>query len=105
MRRFLFSFVLFALVLSMHAAGSECAVIGEPEHWIKELCLYKQRTDDVSVAETCIAEQRQLVFRSNCTARLHYKRALCELTISRGQRTGSIDACVEDRSFSRPANK
>jgi hypothetical protein len=41
----------------------------------------------------------QRPFPDDCAARCHYKRALCELALSRGAISGTVEACVEDRDF------
>ena len=96
MKKIAYYLILLWVALTAKAAwAAKCPVAGEPEHWIAKYCQYK----DQRGAQSCEDAESKVLFRSNCTARLHYKRALCELAISRKQRKGSADACVKDNSF------
>jgi len=40
------------------------------------------------------------MFPGSCTAKLYFKRALCELVVARQARSGTVDACVDNPAFS-----
>ena len=68
-------------------------------HWIADYCMSKVESDDEIVAGPCINEEIRVRFRSDCAAKLHYKRALCRQALARGDRTGTLKDCIEDRGF------
>ena len=41
----------------------------------------------------------QILFRSECSARAHYKRALYALAVGRGGYRSSVTECVDDQEF------
>ena len=75
---------------------------GETIHWVADYCMARIGTDDEIAASDCIAEQSVGAFRSACAARLHFKRALCEMVVKNGSRAGTVDACVADPGFAGP---
>ncbi|WP_027716719.1 hypothetical protein [Desulfuromonas sp. TF] len=56
-------------------------------------------TDDEIAAMDCISRELQRGFPDDCAAKRHYKRALCEATISRQTFAGTIESCMEDEDF------
>lgn len=46
--------------------------------------------------------EMQRTFESDCDAKRHYKRALCELYISREGTSGTVESCLEDKDFIGP---
>ena len=72
---------------------------GETTQWIADYCMARIGTDDEIAASDCISQQSQLMFRSSCTAKLHFKKALCEVLVKARTRSGAIDACVNDPGF------
>lgn len=72
---------------------------GETIQWMADYCMASIGTDDEIAASDCIAEQGRISFGSACTARAHFKRALCEIVVRNGSRPGTVDACVADPSF------
>ena len=79
-----------------------CPISGEFEHWRVDYCLFMTETDDIIAADPCLERESRIRFRNSCKGKLHYKRALCELVIDAGQRSGSIESCVEDPLFVGP---
>jgi hypothetical protein len=67
------------------------------EHWRADYCMAQSETDDVIAAQPCLDRESKILFRSDCTAKLHYKREMCKLSI--GDSVEKIDACVRDPSF------
>ncbi len=59
-------------------------------------------TDDEIPASSCINMEAGRSFANDCMAKLHYKRALCQLAISRRLRQDDIDSCVSDQAFAGP---
>jgi hypothetical protein len=72
---------------------------GETVQWSADYCMAKIGTDDEIAASECIAEQSRITFNNACTAKLHFKRALCELLIASKTRPGTVDGCVDDPAF------
>lgn len=68
-------------------------------HWIADYCMSKLETDDEIAASSCINGESLTAFPDKCTAKRYYKRALCELSIARNSRSGSVEDCVQDKSF------
>lgn len=81
------------------AADSNICPPGEPIQWIADYCMAKIGTDDEVAASDCIAAESKIMFRSECTAKLYFKRALCEVLVRAGTRSGTVDACVADPQF------
>ena len=85
------------------AAAADSAVPacppGEKIHWIADYCMATLQTDDEIPASQCISAEDKIVFRNACTAKLHFKRALCEMVVKAGTRAGTVDACVADETF------
>jgi hypothetical protein len=79
-------------------AGDSCPVPGAMEHWRADYCMSQVGTDDVLAAQPCLEKEQTLLFRSACTAKLHYKRKMCELSV-RASGKGSVDVCVKDPLF------
>ena len=79
--------------------ASECDIHGESIHWMVDYCMARIGTDDEIAASPCIQEQTQILFRSECGARAHFKRALCALSVGRGGYRGLVTECVDDQEF------
>lgn len=87
-------------VASTYAANTvACPIAGPRIHWIADYCMSKLQTDDEITASDCINEEILIVYPDDCVAKHHYKRALCQLTISRNTQSGSIESCFNDKSF------
>jgi len=72
---------------------------GETTQWIADYCMARIGTDDEIAASDCISQQSQMMFWSSCTAKLHFKTALCEVLLKVQTRSGTIGACVNDPGF------
>lgn len=59
----------------------------------------KLETDDEIPASACIDEELKRAFKTDCAAKLHYKRAMCRKSIAAGQREGGIGRCIADGDF------
>ena len=79
--------------------AAECAVEGDAIHWLADFCMASIGTDDEIAASDCIDRERRLVFDGECAAKLHYKRAMCELAVKHDARAAPVAACFADRSF------
>lgn len=79
--------------------ASICPVQGETIHWIADFCMATIGTDDEIAASDCISEQGGIRFRSDCEAKMHFKRTLCELSIERRTYAGTVKACINDPRF------
>ncbi|MCL2021072.1 MAG: hypothetical protein FWG81_02975 [Betaproteobacteria bacterium] len=78
--------------------GDSCPVPGEMEHWQADYCMGQVGTDDIIAAQPCLEKEWKRIFRSACTAKLHYKRRMCEQSIRRSG-AGSVEECVKDPLF------
>ena len=78
---------------------SPCPVPGELVHWQADYCLFETETDDIIAAGPCLERESGMRFRSACSGKRHYKRALCERSVFAGYRPGTVDACVSDPLF------
>lgn len=91
-----------ALLMNGYGQAAEtdsCPVQGEAIQWIADYCMFKLETDDEIAVSGCIADEIKTSFKSDCVAKAHYKRALCELTIRAEATQGPIERCVADGSF------
>lgn len=79
-----------------------CRVPGTPMHWIADYCMATLGTDDEIAASGCIDRERAVAFASACSAKIHYKRAMCELAVQRDAWPGSVASCVADSTFVGP---
>lgn len=97
----LFSISGFALCSYLPAQGSEpaCPIPGEPVQWIADYCMAGIGTDDEIAASDCIHQQLERKFEDACRAKLHFKRALCQLMLDQGTVQGPIERCLNDPSF------
>jgi hypothetical protein len=97
------SFLIIAVLSSGFASAADQKAVacppGEPVQWIADYCMAKLATDDEIAASDCISEESKIMFRSSCTAKLHFKRSLCEVLVKSGTREGTVDACVDDPTF------
>jgi len=81
--------LMLAAMLICPAGGSvasdepsaECPVEGDLIHWVADYCMASIGTDDEIAASDCIGRERRRVFDGECAAKLHYKRAMCELAV------------------------
>lgn len=87
------------------AAVDNCPAGGQPVQWIADYCMAKGQTDDLEAVMACIEQAGQIQFRSNCTAKLHFKRLLCEVTLSGGSAYKSVEQCIKDPGFVGPTVK
>jgi len=85
--------------IAADTAAAACSVEGEVVHWVADYCMASIGTDDEIAASDCIDRERRLVFHDECAAKLHYKRAMCELAVKHGARAGPVADCAADRSF------
>ena len=93
---------LAAVTLIASAADPGCEVPGDKVHWIADYCMAKLGTDDEIAAGDCINEELTRRFASDCAAKLHYKKQMCEAAVQRGDFKGGVQACLADRSFAGP---
>lgn len=56
-------------------------------------------TDDEIAASSCIGVEAARQFSGECVATLYYKKAMCQLAISRKQRPDDINGCLADKGF------
>ncbi len=89
---------LLAPLLAL-AGGRGCAIAGEKIHWIADYCMAQLETDDEIPASECIAKENAIRFPGECAAKRHYKKAMCELAISRGTLEGRVERCLADPQF------
>jgi hypothetical protein len=80
-------------------ADNGCAADGEPVQWVADYCMLKMATDDEIAVSECIEEETKRIFPDSCASNLHFKRSMCEVVVSNGTRTGTVDQCVQDPTF------
>jgi hypothetical protein len=91
--------ILLALNSSALAKdGDSCLVPGEMAHWRADYCMSKVGTDDIIAAQPCLEKEWKRRVRSACSAKLHYKREMCKLSVSNGV-ADSVQACMQDPRF------
>lgn len=91
-----------ALTMDGYGQAAEidsCPVQGETIQWIADYCMFRLATDDEIAVSDCIADEIKASFKSDCVAKAHYKRALCELAIRAEATQGPIERCLADRHF------
>ena len=76
-----------------------CPVQGDKIHWIADWCMSTLETDDEIAAGDCINEELKKRFGSDCAAKQHYKRRMCELAAKRDRLRGGVSSCMADRTF------
>ena len=79
--------------------SSPCPIEGEKIHWIADFCMAKLETDDEIAAMDCINQELEHPFPNDCTAKRHYKRALCTLAIADKVIAETPERCLEDKDF------
>ena len=94
--------VTFVSASAMAETPVQCSIPGDALHWQADYCLYVVGTDDIIAAGPCLERESKILFRSRCNEKFHYKRAICELIIKSGGRSGTIDNCVQDPTFVGP---
>jgi hypothetical protein len=90
--------LVFWAATAVGAAEPACPP-GETVQWIADHCMASLETDDEIAASDCIARGLETKFPSECAARLHFKRGLCEIVVKNGSRAGTVAACVADPAF------
>ena len=95
------SFAALALLAPLVALADErsCQIPGKKIHWTADYCMAQLETDDEIPASDCIAKQAAIPFPDECAAKLHYKKAMCELSVSRGTVKAGVERCVADPGF------
>jgi hypothetical protein len=81
------------------AQAAECRISGDKIHWIADHCMAELETDDEIAASECIGEQLKKRFPTDCAAKLHYKKKMCERAISAKRRPDDLEGCLADRQF------
>lgn len=97
--------LLFLLLVATPACGQDspnCSIPGDKIHWITDFCMAKFGTDDEIPAMDCIDQELRRLFPDDCSAKRHYKRAMCEGVVSRQAFAGTIDDCLADENFMGP---
>lgn len=56
-------------------------------------------TDDEIAAGACIDAELDRAFTTDCAAKLHYKKAMCERAILHNYRRDGIDSCLADQGL------
>lgn len=87
------------LASAVAAEPSRCSIVGAKIHWVADYCMSKNETDDEIAASDCINAELKSAPRDECAAKRHYKKALCELAMSRGHRTDGVKHCIADPAF------
>lgn len=90
---------LFAAALLAPLTAFACDIPGTKIHWIADYCMAQLETDDEIPASACIAKEAAVPFASDCAAKRHYKKAMCELSVSRGTTKDSVERCAADPGF------
>lgn len=100
---------LYLLVIAILASGGAsasppitCPIPGDLLHWQADYCMAEIGTDDIIAATPCLERESQIRFRSACNGKLHYKQAMCKLSVGAGSYSGSLDSCVKDPLFIGP---
>ena len=88
--------------LPSQAASSQCEVPGELAHWRADFCMASIGTDDIIAAGQCLEEESKVLFRSDCTGKLSYKRRMCEQAQAYSPNPRPVEACVADPDFVGP---
>jgi hypothetical protein len=81
------------------AQPAECRVPGDRIHWIADHCMAELETDDEIPASECIGEELKKRFPTDCAAKLHYKKKMCQRAISAKDRPDDLAGCLADRQF------
>lgn len=96
--------VLAIAILSSGCATASstdvCPIPGKFEQWQADFCLFESETDDIIAAQPCLDRESRRVRVDDCEEKRHYKRALCKLVVERGLRSGSVEDCFNDPTFS-----
>lgn len=90
---------LVAAALAAPLAAFACDIPGTKIHWIADYCMAQLETDDEIPASACIAKELALAFPGDCAAKRHYKKAMCQLSVSRGTTKDSVERCAADPGF------
>lgn len=89
-----------ALVWSAQAyPQGRCAVAGEPVQWVADYCMLTMETDDEIAVSGCIERERKKPFATDCASNQYFKKAMCEVMIRNGTKTGTVDQCLKDPRF------
>ena len=83
------------LLYASGAVANVCNVPGSPTQWVTDRCMIENDTADPKSAAVveCIRRSEPL---QPCELNASYKKAYCQVLISKGQYKGTADACVAD---------
>ena len=99
------SFLRVLCIATLVSAGAHasppmaCAIPGEILHWQADYCMAEVGTDDIIAAGACLEREAKARFASDCSAKSHYKRGMCERAVDAEAYAGTVDACVRDAGF------
>jgi len=99
MLRLVPALVMLLVAADARAAGDDCPIEGDVAHWAADYCMASIGTDDEIAASDCLWRERERTFESACSARLYYKRAMCELAMRYHAGVSSVATCLADRDF------
>ena len=97
--KFLIPGLLCFLVSLAAIADDTCPVNGPKIQWLADYCMYKLGTDDIITADPCMNEDAKRHYESDCAAKIHYKKAMCEIAISGGWVKKTPEQCFADPNF------
>lgn len=84
------------------AAPDNCPIDGEPVQWMADYCLAQGQTDDLEAVMPCIEKAGRLQFGSDCAAKRHFKRLLCEASFAGSPVYKNVGQCIDDPGFVGP---
>jgi len=85
-------FVFASFVPFTARASDACPIPGTQNEWLERYCALQAVAVDAAAQSQCMRKQRAISFRSDCTAKLHFKRLMCESQVS----TSRVQACLSD---------
>lgn len=92
---------VFPLTSVSATDNGSCSVPGHAVQWLADYCMFKEETDDLIAASSCMELERDRNSPTDeCAAKLRYKTRLCNLHLARRTREGTIEDCVGDPNFS-----
>ena len=99
MRTLFAGLLIFLAVSTATAVDSNCPVKGPKIQWLADYCMRKVESDDIIAADSCMQEDQKNHYKSECEAKIKYKKEMCAMAIASGWVKQTPEQCFANPEF------